>query len=240
MLLEIHGTCPAFNYYCPATYSCDRFWNNVKPSCNYLCCTGGVWYRGTFIEGTPCLRQARIPKVGVCMRGLCISTSGGASPGIPPFYPSQPSLPSCNEIPRIDGYASSCRYSCSSGRNGEGNQHYPEDTPCLKIRPDGNKPAGVAGLCRSGECVEYFNLDDANVMEKAFPRTLLRCPEKVYLGRNAVQNCHHYCRLGNNWFSGSFMGNTTCQGDDPYRLGWCCNGFCHKEMWCGLTENSVD
>lgn len=241
------STCESwpFNHYCPFSLRCDRIKNSFpKLSCYYHCCHGQEWYRGQFADTTPCLRGRRSRVVGQCMRGNCISLTGGGEPGLPPFYPTRPSvlLPSCNQIPVIDGYAKSCNYSCIYNFGVEIKQNYPDDVPCLEIRPGGDKPASAAGLCKGGQCVPYFNLDDGetNVFEKVFPRSHYKCLEKVYLGRNAVQNCRYYCKQGNSWFYGSYMGNTTCQGDDPYRTGWCCKGDCNNAMWCGLSENDVE
>lgn len=241
------STCESwsFNYYCPSSLRCEFLQNNFpKPSCYYRCCSGWNWYRGQFPDGTRCLRQRITRAVGQCMRGNCISLTGGGTPGAPPTYPSRPSvvLPSCNDIPVTVGYAQSCQVSCISDLNVAIKQNYPNNVPCLEIRPTGDKPASVAGLCREGKCIPYFNLDEGeiNVFRKVFPSSLYKCPEKIYLGKNAVYNCRHYCKQENKWFFGSLMGNTTCQGDDPNRTGWCCKGDCHTEMWCGRSENDLE
>lgn len=230
--------------FCPIRHRCNpRLRDMVKPSCSYNCCTIKGWIHGQFPDQTPCrLRRGR-RAIGVCIRGNCISWSGGGIPGRPSPIPRPPEkLPSCNEIVGVVGYATTCSYKCISSLNSVQTLRYPKGTPCLELAQGGKKPAKQAGLCDEGKCISYNDIDGEylTVKSKVFPPNLMKCPEKAYLGRRALFECRHYCPLGESWFYGSYMGNTTCQTDDPRFLGWCCRGECHARMWCGANENSVD
>lgn len=234
--------------YCPYQYRCaPGLRDHVKPACSYRCCLNNGWVRGQFPDETPCWLKRRTRTIGACMRGNCISWSafpGSSIPGRParPIPTPPEPLPSCNEIVTAAGYAKGCSYKCLASINHIQMKPYPEGTPCLEIDQARNKPASTAGLCLEGKCVSHYDIkgDYPTVMAKVYPANLLRCPEKVHLGRNAVFNCRYHCMLGDTWFFGTYMANTTCQTDDPALLGWCCKDKCYPEMWCGGNENSVD
>lgn len=177
---------------------------------------------------------------GWCIRGSCISWSGGGIPGWPSLPPEP--FPSCNEIVSAVGYTTACFYDCLSANNRPEKRPYPDGTPCLEVAEGQNKRAGPAGLCRSGKCIPHYDIegDYSTVVANVFPPRLNKCPQKPFLGKMAVFDCHHYCKIGENWFHGSYTGNTTCQTEEPNVLGWCCYGSCYQKMWCGRNENSVD
>lgn len=233
------------NTKCPYELECARLRQNfVQQSCYYYCCAGGKWYRGMFSPGTRCKLQPPRRGIGQCLRGVCTSSSGGGIPSQPsrPFPSPPETLPSCNEIVSTVGYITSCSYSCRSSSGGMETSFHAGGTPCIELNEQGTKPNGPAGLCSGAKCIPYYDIDGdaATVSRKVFPGRLSGCPEKPFLGRMAVSDCHYYCKLEGYWFYGSYTSNTTCQTENPNLLGWCCHGYCHHKMWCGRNENSLD
>ncbi|XP_077529712.1 uncharacterized protein LOC144142226 [Haemaphysalis longicornis] len=241
----ISGTAAYWNNNCPLEYHCSQLQNaSPKHSCYYRCCNGGRWYRGQLPDLTRCKLRGQRGRVGQCMRGVCIPVSGSDLPR-PPSHPRPgppEALPSCNEIPTMVGYAQGCSYRCESFSGRVESRTYPGGTRCLVIAGDGNRRVGPAGLCSGGTCIPHEDIegDYPTILKKVFHPSLYACPEKPYFGRRAVFDCHQYCQVGENWYWGSYMGNTTCQMETPNLLGWCCKGECYRQMWCGRSENSVD
>lgn len=241
----ISGASCYWNNDCPLEYRCSRVLKNIpQPSCFFNCCHRGRWHRGMIPDGTRCKLQRQGFGIGQCNGGFCVPSPGSAVPGQPSYpRPSPPgTLLSCNEIPNPVGYTEGCTYSCRSFSGSLETQTYPGGTRCLMVSDGPKKRVGPAGLCSGEQCIPHYEIggEYSTVMSKVFPLNLYRCPEKVYLGRNAVFDCHHYCKEDGLWFHGSYMGNTTCQTDTLDVLGWCCKGKCHAKMWCGMTENSLD
>lgn len=222
--------------HCPFSYRCDVLLGTVKPSCNYLCCTNKGWLLGQFLDLTPCWLKWPRHAIGQCLRGNCVSAPGGEAPGLPsnrPSRPLKPLVPSCNQLPPINGYVTACVYPCLSEYDVQVVRKYAEGTPCLMIAKNG-KPAGPAGICVKGQCIGYDNDDvwNSQLEERVFQKSLKKCPDKPYFGRRALFDCHTYCKIGSAWYYGSYTSNTTCQLLDQNRLGWCCNGICHYNMNC--------
>ncbi|XP_075727787.1 uncharacterized protein LOC142768985 isoform X2 [Rhipicephalus microplus] len=189
--------------------------------CMFLCRTMTASYYFYYPDGTQCVFSHRPFVLGRCWSGVCRK---GAS---------RPPRPSHCKPPNHKGYARGCQFPCRDGTRRVG--AYPDETTCINVNSN-DKREGVAGVCRNGECVEYYLLDkpEATIaVQRVFAKEYEKCPEKEHVGRNALSDCHNFCKSNGDWYFGYYTSNSTCQMPTVNRLGWCCGKDCHREKYCG-------
>uniref|UniRef100_A0A224YB76 Basic tail secreted protein n=1 Tax=Rhipicephalus zambeziensis TaxID=60191 RepID=A0A224YB76_9ACAR len=225
IFISIYGaTCTAYNYgYVNNPCRRGRYtttWN----SCKYYCVYNDRPYYFDYPNGTQCvISYHRRTLYGRCYGGRCI-IGATRSP-----------RPSHCDPPKHKGYAQGCQFPCPGTRRVGS---YPEGTPCIRVNSRG-KREGKAGICISGDCIQYDHLDGRRGIEAAqnvFAKEYEKCPDKEHLGKNALFDCHNFCQTDDGWYFGYYTSNSTCQMLTEDRLGWCCKKVCHREKHCGQNN----
>ncbi|XP_075531376.1 uncharacterized protein LOC142564309 [Dermacentor variabilis] len=117
---------------------------------------------------------------------------------------------------------------------------YEDGTPCLTLNSNG-RPYGGAGICKNGMCAQG---NDISLLEEkqAHPPELKNCDDKENTSKMVLFSCSYYCNRHGGWFYGFYNSNysSSCHLPNPPvpdRLGWCCEGECILQAFCG--RNSI-
>uniref|UniRef100_L7M976 Putative tick 18.3 kDa family protein n=1 Tax=Rhipicephalus pulchellus TaxID=72859 RepID=L7M976_RHIPC len=211
--------------------SCNEIVSNVAEveSCLYRCRNerGRIVF-GNHTDGLTCRFNRWSNKRGRCSRGICKPT----------WYPGPAG---CDDTYTGVGYATDCRFNCTNNHTSRA-MPYHHGTPCLTLSDTG-KPYDGAGICKNGNCMNGDNLKPREEHE-AYPPRLRKCPDKENYSRMVLLSCHYFCNKEGNWFFGYYNSNysSSCHLSDPPmpgRLGWCCEGKCITEAFCGKGTNSI-
>ncbi|XP_049511977.1 uncharacterized protein LOC125940204 [Dermacentor silvarum] len=201
--------------------NCRKRYTITWNPCLYECHTGTRLYLLKYPDGTHCIVSSKPLILGRCIQGHCRKDA---------VRPTRPSL--CNPPQKVVGYVPGCQYRCpgNTGKMGA----YPYGTPCIQLSGIG-KLQGRAGICKNGDCIAHDLLDGREAAQQVagvFAENYRKCPDKEHLGKNALFDCHRYCKTEGGWHFGFYTSNSTCQMINRHRLGWCCEGECHEKMAC--------
>uniref|UniRef100_A0A224YAR4 Basic tail secreted protein n=1 Tax=Rhipicephalus zambeziensis TaxID=60191 RepID=A0A224YAR4_9ACAR len=202
-----------------------------RTSCYYKCYFSKQGLqKGTHSDGTRCASDKFPGRWGHCMRGVCISTEDE----LPKFNFTKPKQP-CYDKYRGKGYAPSCQHTCMHfGKHKQVN--YIAGTPCV-VLDEYRDRVNAVGICLRGICTPIYKLESRhrNIRKKVFAKQYHRCQEKEHYGRNMLQDCHYFCKLGDDWYYGFYKStyNSACQAFTPQRMsGYCCKGECIPKANC--------
>uniref|UniRef100_A0A224YCI1 Basic tail secreted protein n=1 Tax=Rhipicephalus zambeziensis TaxID=60191 RepID=A0A224YCI1_9ACAR len=205
--------------------------NYPRKDCYYECYSAGRrWVRGTLNDGTACVKGGFPRRPAQCMRGVCVLIEDGS-----PQFNSTFNQRCDGQYPG-KGFAPTCQYTCSHlGRRKK--MRYVAGTPCINLDEEDDRVIN-AGICFRGVCTPYYKLEGRhhNIKKKVFTQRQLGCPDKPHYGRNVLGDCHHYCKVGNEWFYGFYKSdfNSACEVFYPQRMsGYCCKGECMRTAHCG-------